>query len=79
MVPDENSNINLKFNLLTTRKMRKSIVMESISKLSDEGSIHEIIEPLIIVEKIEKGRQQVKDGKVNTEDQSKAKLNKWLN
>ncbi len=58
--------------------MRKSTAIESISKLPDEVSIDEIIERLIIVEKIEKGRQQIKDGKVNTEDQSKAKLNKWL-
>ena len=58
--------------------MRKSAALESISKLPDEVSIDEIIERLIIVEKIEKGRQQVKDGKVNTEDQAKAKLNKWL-
>jgi hypothetical protein len=58
--------------------MRKSAVIESISKLPDEVSIDEIIERLIIIEKIEKGRQQVKDGKVNSEDQSKAKLRKWL-
>lgn len=58
--------------------MRKSTVLESISKLPDEVSIDEIIERLIIVEKIEKGRQQIKDGKVNSEDQAQAKLNKWL-
>lgn len=59
--------------------MRKSIVIESINELPDEFSIEEIIERLIIIEKIEKGRQQVKDGKVNTEEQAKAKLSKWLN
>ena len=59
--------------------MIKSTVIESINKLPDEFSIDEIIERLIIIEKIEKGRQDVKDGKVNTEDQAKAKLSKWLN
>jgi hypothetical protein len=59
--------------------MRKSTVIESINKLPDEFSIDEIIERLIIIEKIEKGRQDVKDGKVNTEEQAKAKLSKWLN
>jgi len=59
--------------------MRKSTVIESINKLPDEFSIDEIIERLIIIEKIEKGRQEVKDGKVNSEDQAKAKLSKWLN
>lgn len=58
--------------------MRKSTVIESINKLPDEFSIDEIIERLIVIEKIEKGRQEVRDGKVNTEEQAKAKLNKWL-
>lgn len=52
--------------------MRKSTTLESISKLPDEVSIDEIIERLIIVEKIEKGRQQIKDGKINSEDQAKS-------
>jgi hypothetical protein len=59
--------------------MRKSTVIESINKLPDEFSIDEIIERLIIIEKIEKGSQEVRDGKVNTEEQAKAKLSKWLN
>ena len=48
--------------------MRKSTVIDSISKLPDEFSIDEVIERLIIIEKIEKARQQVKDGKINSED-----------
>jgi hypothetical protein len=58
--------------------MRKTTVLESISQLPDEFSIEEIIERLIIIEKIEKGRQDVKNEKVNTEEQAKAKLSKWL-
>ena len=58
--------------------MRKAAVIESISELPDKVSIDEIIERLIIVEKIDKGRQQVKAGKVNREEQAKAKLGKWL-
>ena len=58
--------------------MRKSTVIESINKLPDEFSIDEIIERLIIIEKIERGRQEIKDGKVNTEEQAKSKLGKWL-
>lgn len=58
--------------------MKKSAVLDSISNLPDEFSIDEIIERLIIIEKIDKGRQNVKEGKVNTEDQAKAKLAKWL-
>jgi len=59
--------------------MRKTTVIESLDKLPDEFSIDEIIERLIILEKIDKGRQEVKDGKINTEEQAKVKLSKWLN
>lgn len=58
--------------------MKKEIVVESISKLPDEFSIEEIIDRLITIEKIEKGKQQIKEGKVNTEEEAKAKLDKWL-
>ena len=59
--------------------MKKSTVIEFISKLPEEISIDEIIERLIVIEKIERGQQQVKEGKINTEDEAKAKLAKWLN
>jgi len=58
--------------------MKKSAVIESISKLPDEVTIDEIVERLIVIEKIEKGRKEVQAGKVNTEEQAKAKLNRWL-
>lgn len=51
--------------------MRKSAVLDSISNLPDER--------LIIIEKIDKGRQDVRGGKINTVEQAKAKLGKWLN
>ena len=59
--------------------MKKSTVIEFISKLPEEISIDEIIERLIVIQKIERGQQQVKEGKVNTEEEAKAKLSKWLN
>ena len=58
--------------------MKKSTILESISKLPDEVTIDEIVERLIVIEKIEKGRTEVQAGKVNTEEQAKAKLHKWL-
>ena len=58
--------------------MKKSAVLDVVSKLPDEVSVDEVIERLIIVEKIEKGQQQVKDNKVTSEEQAREKLNKWL-
>ena len=58
--------------------MKKSTVIESINKLPDEFSIDDIIERLMIIEKIGKARQDVKNGNINSEEQAKTKLNKWL-
>jgi hypothetical protein len=58
--------------------MKKSAVLDVVSKLPDEVSVDEVIERLIIVEKIDKGQQQVKDNKVRSEEQAREKLNKWL-
>ena len=74
-VPEEISKLDVE----KCQKMRKSTVIEFISKLPEEISVDEIIERLIVIEKIERGQQQVKEGKVNTEEEAKAKLSKWLN
>jgi len=58
--------------------MKKSAVIESLSKLPDEVTLDEIVERLIVIEKIEKGRKDVRAGKVNSEEEAKTKLNKWL-
>lgn len=59
--------------------MTKTTVAEAVSKMPEEFSIEDIIERLIILEKIEKGRAQVMEGKTNTEEQAREKLAKWLN
>ena len=69
---------NAKLEVETETKMRRSIVIEMISKLPEEVSLEEINERLIVIEKIERGQQQVREGKVNTEEEAKAKLAKWL-
>lgn len=58
--------------------MKKLAVIDNITMLPEEFSIDELIERLLIVEKIDKGRVQIKEGKINSEEQAKAKLGKWL-
>ena len=58
--------------------MRKLQVLESIEKLPDEFSIEEVIDRLIVLEKIERGQRDVKEGKVRTEDEARKRLSKWL-
>lgn len=59
--------------------MKKAAVLESISKMNEEITIDEIVDRLLILEKIEKGRSQFSSGQTNTEEQAKQKLAKWLN
>ena len=58
--------------------MNKTKVLEAVNSLPDEFSLEEIIERLIILEKIEKGMQQVRQGQVVTTAEAKNRLQKWL-
>ncbi|TXE08042.1 hypothetical protein [Algoriphagus aquimarinus] len=58
--------------------MKKAAVLESISKMNEEISIDEIVDRLLILEKIDKGRSQLSSGQSKTEEQAKQKLAKWL-
>lgn len=58
--------------------MTREALAESIQHLPDEFSIDELIERLLILEKIEKGRQQYRDGHTLTNEEAKDRLSKWL-
>ena len=58
--------------------LTKEKVIQSIQDLPNEFSLDEIVEKLILLEKIEIGLQQVKEGKVVSNQVAKQKLKKWL-
>jgi hypothetical protein len=58
--------------------MKKLAVIDTITMLPEEFSIDELIERLLVLDKIDKGRLQIKEGKINTEAQLNTKLAKWL-
>ena len=58
--------------------MTKTKLMESIQNLPEEFSIDELIEQLIVIQKIEEGQRQSKAGRTNTTEEAKKKLSKWL-
>ena len=53
-------------------------IVETIEKLPDEFPLDELIEQLIVLEKIERGRNDVKEGRVLTDEEAKQRLSKWL-
>jgi len=59
--------------MLTKEKIKKTI-----DSLPDGFSIDDVIEKLIVLEKIEKGQDDVKKRKVYTAEEAKIRLKKWL-
>jgi len=58
--------------------LTKEKVLQSIKELPNEFSLDEIVEKLILLEKIDVGLQQVKQGEIVSNVDAKEKLKKWL-
>ena len=58
--------------------LTKTKVLETVKDLPNEFSLEDLMEKLIILDKIEIGLQQVKDGKVMSTSELKQRLGKWL-
>ncbi|PIQ19728.1 MAG: hypothetical protein COW65_19100 [Cytophagales bacterium CG18_big_fil_WC_8_21_14_2_50_42_9] len=56
----------------------KDKLLASIQDLPEEFSIDELIERLIVIQKIETGQKQAREGRTNTTEDAKYKLRKWL-
>jgi predicted transcriptional regulator len=59
--------------------MNKQTAIASVNEMPQEFELDELIERLVLMEKIEKGRKDVKEGKTYTHEEAKAKLGKWIN
>ena len=58
--------------------LTKEILIEQADKLPKEFSLDELIERLIMVEKINNGISQSKKNEVITEEELDLKINKWF-
>ncbi len=56
----------------------KEQVLETVQALPSEFSLDELVERLILLEKIQIGLQQVKEGNTKTMEEAKAAMQKWL-
>ncbi len=68
--------------LLPTLKLQimltKDILRDQIEKLPEQFSVDQLIERLILVDKIEKGIKDSNEGNVFTEAELDAELQKWF-
>jgi hypothetical protein len=59
--------------------LTKSFVKKTIESLPESFSIDQLIDQLIFIEKIEEGIQQVKEGKVISNEVVGKLIDKWSN
>lgn len=74
----ELSSTTLSLSLHKTNEMLvKEKVLETIRSLPDEFSLDELVERLILLEKINTGLQEVEEGKVVSQEEAKERMKKW--
>jgi hypothetical protein len=59
--------------------LSKKEVLKSLKELPEEFPVDDAIDRLIVLHKMNKGRQEIKNGKGLTTEQARKKLKKWLN
>lgn len=58
--------------------MTKEKIKKSIDTLPDNLTIDQVIDQLIILDKVEQGLKDIEDGHVFTTEEVQSKLSKWL-
>ena len=56
----------------------KTQIINSLDKLPERLTIDQVVDHLIFVEKVEKGLDDSVNGRINTKEEAKQKLKKWL-
>ena len=59
--------------------LSRTQVFDTVERLPEQFSIDQLIDKLIFIDKVETGLKQSMSGNVNTKEQTKQKLSKWLN
>lgn len=58
--------------------MKKTEIIDTLKEMPDEFSADELIERILLLQKIDAGLNQVKEGKVYSEEEAAQKLDRWL-
>ncbi len=56
----------------------KALIRNTLDSLPDNVTMEQVIEHLIFLDKVQKGMDDSDNGRVNTVEEAKQKLNKWL-
>jgi len=67
------------YTIIESQKMlTKEKVKKTIDRLPESFTVDQVVEELVVLDKIEKGLKEVEEGKVYTTKQVKDQLKKWL-
>jgi predicted transcriptional regulator len=58
--------------------LTKAKIKKSIDSLPDNLTVDQVIDRVILLDKIEQGLKDAEEGNVFTTEEAKVKLNKWL-
>ncbi len=58
--------------------LAKKEVIKSLKEMPDHFSVDDVIDRLIVLNKIENARTEIAEGKGLTTEQARKKLHKWL-
>ncbi|MFC2100816.1 hypothetical protein ACFLRZ_03200 [Bacteroidota bacterium] len=56
----------------------KTQIINSLDKLLEKLTIDQIVDHLIFLEKVQKGLDDSENGRINTNEEARQKLKKWL-
>lgn len=58
--------------------MNKQAAIDSIRDMPQDFELDELIDKLVVIEKIEKGKKDIQVGNTFSHSEAKSKLDKWL-
>ncbi|MFW0715918.1 hypothetical protein [Pedobacter sp. N23S346] len=58
--------------------MKKTEIIDTLKEMPDEFSADELIERILLLQKIDVGLNQVEEGRVYSEEEAEKKLERWL-
>ena len=56
----------------------KTQLIDTLDKLPEDLTVDQVIDHIIFIEKVQKGLADSSEGRVNTKEETKKKLSKWL-
>lgn len=78
-LPDNNDTIIFYiFDKSTYAMITKTRLINSLEKLPENLSIDDLVNHMVLIEKVQKGLDDVTSGKLNTKSGAQKKLGKWL-